>query len=196
MKKYIAEFIGSLFLTLVVALSLASGSAVPIPMAAGLTFGLLVYATGHISGAQINPIVTIGLWFWKKIKAKQAGLYIIAQFLGAWGAMIIIKYMKVIPATVVVVNSVPVFLAEMIGSIVFTFGVAAVVSGKVRESLGGVVIGAALMVGIILAGAVSNGTLNPAVAYGIRSFSWVYLLAPIVGSLIGMNLFRWLNKNS
>lgn len=196
MKQYIAEFIGTLFLTLVVAVSLASGSAVPTPVVAGWTLGLLVYTIGHISGTHINPAVTIGLWSLKKIKAKQALMYIVAQFLGAVGATIIIKLMKIVPASVVVMNSTPVFIAEMIGAAFFTFGIAAVVSNKVHEYLSGIVIGASLIVGIILTGGVSNGVLNPAVAFGIRSFSWIYLLAPIAGSLIGMNLFRWLNRNS
>jgi len=196
MKQYIAEFIGTLFLTLVVALSLAGGSAVPTAVVAGWTLGLLVYTIGAISGSHLNPAVTIGLWSLKKIKARQAVMYIVSQFLGAVGATIIVKLMQVIPASIVVINSPAVFLAETVGAIFFTFGIAAVVSHKVHEYLSGIVIGASLIVGIVLTAGVSNGVLNPAVAWGIRSFSWVYLLAPIVGSLIGTNLFRWLNNRS
>ena len=57
------------------------------------------------------------------------------------------------------------------------------------------VLGFALLVGIIVAAAGSNGVLNPAVALGIGSFSYAYLLGPVVGGALGMVLYSNLHKN-
>ena len=83
MKKYIAELLGTFTLALVVGLSLAGSFPPATPLLAGLTLGLFVYTIGAISGAHINPAVTIGAWSIKKIGNKDALWYIVAQFIGA-----------------------------------------------------------------------------------------------------------------
>ena len=58
--------------------------------------------------------------------------------------------------------------------------------------MSGVVVGASLLMGIMFASIAANGILNPAVALGIGSFSLSYVLGPIVGSLIGFNLYHYM----
>ena len=83
-KKYIAEFLGTALLVLI-----ACGTWVFTRdlVATALAFGLVVvamaYTIGSISGAHINPAVTLGVWINKKIGAKDAGFYMIAQVAGA-----------------------------------------------------------------------------------------------------------------
>ena len=82
MKKYLAELLGTFTLTLAVLTSLALVTGVPGPLLAGLTLGLFVYTVGSISGAHLNPAITIGLWSVHKISGSEATRYILIQFLG------------------------------------------------------------------------------------------------------------------
>lgn len=194
MKKYIAEALGAGTLTLVVALSLVSRVPLSTPVLAGLVLGLFVYTLGHVSGTHINPAVTVGLWSIQKIKTNEAVLYVISQFIGASVALLIVSSVATVPM-LQVSGSYLVAIAECVGTFFFAFGIASVVYNKTPDALSGVVIGGSLLLGIIIASMIgSNGILNPAVAFGIKSFNLVYLIAPLVGSALGMNAYKYLNK--
>lgn len=193
MKKYLTELLGAFLLTLVVSLSLTGKFPVPTPVLAALTLGLFVYTAGHISGAHLNPAVTVGVWSLGKINLKDAVSYIIAQFIGAGLAMLVARYFATAPA-LAVVDTLPVVIAEFLGTFFFTFGIAAVVLGKVPTDVVGITIGGSLLLGLSIAAVASNAVINPAVALGIGSFSASYLIAPVVGSLAGMNACKWLAK--
>ncbi len=201
LKKYIAELVGTFLLTLAVIASLHGNFPVPTPVIAGLTLGLMVYVIGGISGAHINPAVTVGVWSLGKIKMSEAAKYIIAQFIGAAIALSLGWYLG---ATSSLLGNGHINIAEMfaegIGAVFFTFGIAAVVLEKVPAAASGLVIGGSLLLGLSLASGGSEAVLNPAVAFGISGIngigSWglAYVLAPILGSLVGMNAYRWLAK--
>jgi aquaporin Z len=192
MKKYIAEIIGTFTLTAVVLGSLSSIFPISTVLLAGITLGLFVYSIGHISGSHINPAVTLGLLSIKKISLFDAVLYIIAQCVGAGLAYLAMHTaFGTEIAHVVPVDSIRVVCAEILGTFLFTFGIASVVYGQSEKSMGGIVVGGSLALGITLASFIgSNGVLNPAVALGIGSFNLSYLLAPIVGSVLGMNVYK------
>lgn len=194
MKKYIAETIGTFGLTLVVALSLAGVFPVATPVLAALVLGLFVYSIGHISGTHINPAVTIGAWSIKKISSKEALRYVVAQFIGAGLALGVVS-MSVGLHAPAVSNSFAVLFAEFLGTVFFTFGIASVVYGKTPGTLSGIVVGGSLLLGVAIAALLgSNGVLNPAVAFGIGSFGGMYILGPILGSIAGMNLYKYLSE--
>ncbi len=189
-QKYLAEYFGTLTLTLVVILSLAGIFPVSTPILAAITLGLFVYSVGHISGTHINPAVTIGLWTIKKIDASDALSYIMVQVFGAITALIISMFMG-ISYEIIAENNLMIGIAETTGMILFSFGIASVVFGNVHKAVSGVVIGGSLFMGIAIAALMgSNGVLNPAVAVGIKSFSLMYMFGPIVGSVIGMKLYE------
>lgn len=190
MKKYLAEAIGTASLCLAVSLTLAKGGPIPTPVAAGLTLGLFVYLIGPVSGAHLNPAVTLGLLSIRKIKSHEALVYIFSQVIGALVAMVI-THILVAPHSLVVADTIGVGFAEMLGTFFLGFAVATVVYGKVSNNHAGLVIGGALLLGITIAASVSNGVLNPAVALSIGSFSFAYLLSPIVGSILAMRLCRF-----
>ncbi len=189
MKKYIAEFVGTLILALAVTISLAGTFAVPTPVIAGLALGIGVYTMGAISGAHFNPAITLGLLSIRKIGVKDALLYIAAQLIGAAVAMHLAKYL-VTPAAVTVNDVWMTGVFEMIGTFVFAYGVASVAHGKNSAGASGLVVGGSLLLGISLAAAGSNAVLNPAVAFSIGSFGLFYLIGPIVGAVAAMWLYK------
>lgn len=191
MKKYLAECVGTFGLTLAVIVSLGGGTVLPTPIIAALTLCLFVYSIGSISGAHLNPAVTIGLFSLGKVTLKDSAAYIIFQLLGAVAALYVGRLVVMSPV-LPVVNTPAVFLAECIGAFFLTFGIASVVYGKTPAPASGIVVGGSLLLGVSVASAVSNGVLNPAVAFAIRSFSFTYLLGPIVGSILGVWLFAFL----
>ncbi len=189
--KYIAEIIGTFGLTSAVILSLTTQSAVATVAVAGLTLGLFVYSIGHISGAHINPAVTIGAWSIKKIHSRDATFYIISQFIGALLALGFLANSNIIVEPLYVSESLGVIVAELIGMFFFTFGIASVVYGKTPATMSGLVVGGSLVLGLTFAlGLGSNGVLNPAVALGIGSLGLSYIVGPIAGSILGMQAYR------
>lgn len=192
MRKYVAELIGTFALTFVVILSLSSGSfPLATPFVASLTLLLFVYTVGRISGTHVNPAVTTGLLAIGKIDIKDAVFYIVCQFIGAVAAIGLSRLLGVqLPVTGVSADS-TVLLAEALGAFFFTFGIAAVALGRVHEAVHGVVVGGSLLLGAGIAVFVgSSGILNPAVAFGLQSFSIPYVVGPILGSVFGMLIYR------
>ena len=192
MNKYFAELLGTFGLTLVVIVSLAGELPLAVPVAAALTLWLFVYTIGSISGAHLNPAVTVGIWSLGKIDIQDAVGYIIAQCAGAFGAWHVSRAL-VVPVQLSALNTTAVGFAELLGMFFFAFGIAAVVLGRVPAAFSGFIVGGSLLFGITLAASVSNGVLNPAVALGIGSFSAAYVIGPIVGSILGMWAFRFLS---
>lgn len=192
-KKYGAELLGTFTLTLAVLFSLMGNMGMATPLVAGLTLGLFVYMMGHISGAHFNPAITLALLSIKKINTKDAIYYIVAQILGAGVAYYIGNSMLNTPLGLTTVDTMSIGMAELIGTFVLGFGVAAVFHKKVSADLSGIVIGGSLFLGALMAGTVSNGVLNPAVALGIGSFSIMYVIGPIAGAMLGMLAFQWLS---
>lgn len=192
MKKYLAEAIGTFALTLAVGLSLAGTFPVSTPVLAALTLGLFVYSVGHMSGAHLNPAVTIGVWSIKKISTEDAIGYLIAQCFGAAVALTLMTQV-ITPASLEVSNAVLVGVAELLGAFFFTFGIASVMYGRTPSQLSGVVVGGSLLLGgaiAILLG--SLGLLNPAVALGVGALGLMYILGPIIGAVAGMQVYRYL----
>jgi len=190
MRKYIVEFLGTFTLTFAVFVSIANESTMT-PVIAMLTLGLFVYSIGHVSGCHINPAVTVGLFSLGKIQLQDAIAYIVAQFAGAFAASAVVMGVFGISALgLTVESSVAVMMAEAIGMMLFTFGIASVVYGKASEHMSGIVVGGSLLLGIIAATVASNGVLNPAVALGIGSFNLMYVAGPILGGIVGFQLYK------
>lgn len=192
----VSELLGTFLLTFVV-LSV-SKSAIGIPyfvsIAAGLVLATVVVAVGKYSGAHINPAVTFGLWSTKKIGTLKALMYIAVQFMGAAFAWKLYTYL--IDGSIQGIATAEfdwrIFTAEAVGAFVFTFGLASAIYQKFEDSKLAVTAGVSLTLGIIVASSVSNGVINPAVALGIQSWSKVYVIAPLVGGLVGFNLYSML----
>ncbi len=193
-RKYAAELMGTFFLTLMVALSFLADMPLPGAVIPALTLALFVYTVGPISGSHLNPAVTIGLWSVKKINDMDALKYVIAQFLGAGVALVLLDSLPGAAPSVGASDTLTVAVAELVGAFLFVFGVASVAYGKVHEAASGIVVGWSLLLGIVIASIASNGILNPAVALGVGSFSLMYVVGPVVGGMLGAWTFRWMSS--
>lgn len=185
-RALIAELFGTFILTTAVLTSINNpGFPIPTPVIAGLALGLLVYTIGPISGCHINPAVTVGLFSIGQIEIRDAGAYLVAQFVGSVLAMMLGNFFFSSPAELIV-NVAPLTgFAELFGTVVLGFAVASVVIGRVSANVSGIVIGSGLFLGISFAAHQSNGVLNPAVALGIGSLGHTYVWGPIGGAIVG-----------
>lgn len=191
-SKYLAEFLGTFFLGLIVALSVVGNYPVATPVLAGFTLLVFVYTIGRISGSNINPAVSIGLQTRGVEHLKHTIIYILSQVVAAFVVINVLHYLKVeINASEIYGKNV--FLAETLGTLLFGFGIMSVVRKKVDDDMAGIVIGGSLFLGITVAALIgSAGALNPAVALVLGLTTWEYMLAPIFGMFLGMGLYDFL----
>jgi len=196
-QKYLAELVGTFGLTLVAALCITKGFGAFTPFMVAIILGLFVYSIGHISGAHVNPGITLGALSIKKISPVDALLYIIAQFAGAALAVLLMIGFKIVVPTAPasILNGMLVACAEAVGMFFFAFGVASVIYGRASSAMSGVVVGGSLLIGLILSSTLGAiGILNPAIAFGLHAFTWAYVLGPIVGSVVGMWAYYGLSE--
>ena len=187
-----AEFLGTGVLTLVVLAVSKSSIGLPyfVAIATGLVLVAMSLAVGAVSGAHFNPAVTIGLWTTRKIKALPALVYIAAQVLGAGAAYLLFKYFvgQAITADPGDYDT-KILVAETVGAFIFTTAWAAASYQRLEAGKAAAVVGIGLILGILVASSASAALLNPAVAFGTQMFSWTYALGPVLGGVIGFNLY-------
>lgn len=191
----VAEFFGTLVLSLTI-LSVVNSIGVPFftAVTAGLTLGVLILIVGSASGGHFNPAVTLGLWTMRNIQTAQAAAYIAAQLLGGFVALNVgerLIDLQIEHAAKWGLDK-RVLVAEILGTFVFTFGVAAAIYNVYEGTKLALTIGGSLALGILVASMTSSGILNPAIAVGLNSVSWAYIMAPLLGSLFGMGTYALL----
>ena len=188
-----AEALGTAVLTfgILAIINSAIGISYFVALGAGIILAILVLIIGSTSGAHVNPAVTLGMWTLRKVSTIKAIAFIGAQFLGAIGAWLLFEYLSGRPLQELAPEEFEwrVFIAELTGAFIFTFGIASALyqkytGGKLAATMGG-----SLMLGILIAGIISNGFINPAVALGAQSFDVAYVGGPIIGAILGMNLY-------
>ncbi len=194
--SYVAEFFGVLILTTVVYSMILK---TPIPfflpffssIAVGLTIAVLTLILGGISGAHLNPAVTLSMWVMRRIDAVRAVLYIAAQVLGAVAAFYLLGYLLDNKLQNIAGTKFQwrVLVAEALGAAIFLFGAVAAVVQDFTFVQKAAITGASFAVGIMAASIASNGILNPAVALGIQSWNLAYAIGPFVGAIIGSNVY-------
>jgi glycerol uptake facilitator-like aquaporin len=177
-----------------VALVLGQTTAVSYFIATSLavTAALVYLLLSAVSGAHTNPGVTFGLWTARRISTLRAVTYIAAQLLGGLIAWQLFQYLTNHPVQAKNVPfSTPVWLAEVVGTGVLALAFTAALNRGVAILNSAVAVGAAYFVAILIAATASAGYVNPAIALGQRAWSGVYVLGPLVGGLIGVNLYTY-----
>jgi len=174
-------------------------------LAVGLAFGLvliaLVTALGHVSGAHLNPAVTLALAATGKFPWRYAPAYVLAQLLGAVLASLAVWATYGSPARVraslgVTVPSTgtsatQVLLVEVLITFLLVLVIVSVATeDRVPAAAVGPAVGFALAAAVLVGGPVSGGAVNPARALGPMIVSgtftdwWTYLLGPVVGAVL------------
>jgi len=212
LRPLAAEFVGVFMLTFIGAGAIVLNQyregivgLAGIAAAHGLALAIAVTATMNISGGHINPAVTVGLWSVGRIGWKQAGLYVLAQVLGAIVAALALKglYPEMAgriaqlgtPRLAANVSFTQGVLLEAILTFFLAFAVMATVVDAAGPKVAGWAIGLTVMMGILAGGGITGGAMNPARAFGpaLVSNAWlgqlVYWIGPILGSVAAMQLY-------
>ena len=202
MNKYIAEFIGTFFLVLTIGCTIIPGAAgVIAPLAIGAALMVMVFATGHISGAHLNPAITLAVFLRGKFPAKDVIPYWIAQIAAGIVAAVVAVFLCGKSGTPMEITNVPAaFVAEFLFTFALAFVVLNVATGTAINSFYGLAIGMTVMVGAFAVGSISGGAFNPAVAVGLGvmklvSFSqiWIHIVADLAGGAVAAFTFKALN---
>jgi aquaporin Z len=190
----VAEFLGTATLVMV-ALVLSQTTAVSYFIGTSLAATLIVLymVFGSISGGFFNPAITFGMWTARMISTIRAVLYVAVQLLGGLAALELFQYFtgRGLQAKNLAFST-PIFLAEVVGTAILAMALIAALRKGFDILQTAVTYGVAYFVGILIAATASSAYLNPALALGERSWNAVYVLGPLVGGLIGVNLYLML----
>jgi len=204
MKKYTAEAIGTFALvfagTGAIVVNDVSDAAIT-HVGIALTFGLIVmamiYSIGDVSGAHINPAVTISFWVARRFNGKQVVPYIVSQLLGACAASALLRAMFLDHATLGATLPAGPWLQSFIFEVVLTFMLMFVIlnvstGAKEKGIMAGAAIGSVVALEAMFAGPICGASMNPArslapaVVSGELAHLWIYLVAPVIGALLAV----------
>jgi aquaporin Z len=207
MRRYIAEALGTF--TLVFA---GTGAIVIDDMThavthvgVSLTFGLVVmamiYTFGDISGAHLNPAVTVGFWLSRRLRGREVGPYVVAQLVGGLAASASLLAMfgnrASLGATIPAGSAWQSFALEAVLTGILMLVILNVSTGpKETGTLAGIAVGGVIGLEAMFAGPICGASMNPvrslapAIVSGEVSSLWVYLIAPTLGAGIAVPLWR------
>ncbi|XP_050230284.1 aquaporin NIP2-1-like [Mercurialis annua] len=214
-KKVVAEVIATYLMVFVTCGSGAVSSSdeqriskLGASIAGGLIVTVMIYAVGHVSGAHMNPAVTLAFAAVRHFPWKQVPFYAAAQLTGAICASFTLKVLlhpiKHIGTTSPSGSEFQALVMEIVVTFTMMFVTSAVATDtKAIGELAGLAVGSAVCITSILAGPVSGGSMNPARTLGPAVASayykgiWVYFVGPPLGTLLGSlayNLIRATDK--
>lgn len=208
MKKYLAEFIGTFLLVLFgtgsVVLSQSGFNFVDhtaISLSFGLSVFLMIMLFGKISGAHINPAVTLCLAIDKKFRWRDVIPYIIAQLIGAALASFVLRLLfpqnEFLGSTLPRGSEMQSFLLEIF--LMFILMLAILNAGS-KLILSATLIGAVVGLEAYFAGPICGASMNPARSFGPAIISghiehlWIYIFAPVIGGILAIFSLKSLKK--
>lgn len=226
MKKNVAEFLGTFWLVLGGCGSavLAAGfpdvgiGLVGVSLAFGLTVLTIAYSLGHISGAHLNPAVTIGLWAGGRIEGKTIFPYIISQILGAIAAATVLYVIATGNNTNIGdfaangygehspggYNMMAAIVCEFVMTFMFLIIILGATDDKAPKGFAGIAIGLALTLIHLISIPVTNTSVNPARSISQAIFVgdwaitqlWLFILIPIAGAIAAGWVYKYLRTET
>ncbi|HZK95955.1 MAG TPA: aquaporin Z [Prolixibacteraceae bacterium] len=226
MKKFTAEFIGTFWLVLGGCGSAVLAAAFPgvgigllgVALAFGLTVLTIVYSLGHISGAHLNPAVSVGLWVGGRFSGKELLPYIIAQILGGIAAASVLYVIATgngsaignFAANGYGENSPGHYnlLAALVTEVVMTFMFLIIILGatddRAPKGFAGLAIGLSLTLIHLISIPVTNTSVNPARSISQALFVggiaieqlWLFIVAPIAGAILAGLVYGFISPKN
>ena len=163
----------------------------------GLAIMVMVYATGHLSGAHINPAVTLAFAVTRHFPARDSLAYVSAQLLGAVAAAGLLRVVwrgtpARLGATVPSVGTWPALVYEIVLTALLMFVIMAVATDtRAVGAAAAIAIGGTVALDALFGGGVTGASMNPARSFGPAllapewSSFWIYVVGPITGALLG-----------
>lgn len=209
MRRYAAEFLGTFLLVFAgpgaVVINEVSGGGVG-SLGIGLSFGLAVmvaiYSVGHLSGAHINPAVTVAFALARHFPWSQVPGYVIAQLAGACAAsaalLALFGNVAGLGAAVPSGSALQALGLEVILTLFLMFVVAAVATDvRAVGQAAAIAIGGYVALAATFAGPIAGASMNPARSFGPALMGgawihhWVYWIGPLAGAALGAFLYRY-----
>ncbi len=214
MRKYIAELTGTFALVFCgTGAIVINGQSNGIITHAGvaITFGLIVmvmiYALGNISGAHLNPAVTIAFTVAKRFPLKEVLPYILSQVTGALLASGTLKFLfaddVLLGATIPKGSAMQSFVLEFLLTFFLMLVIINVATGSKEQGMfAGLAIGSTVLLEAMFAGPICGASMNPARSFapaivsGHTEYLWVYLTATTAGAITAIPLWKYLTGNT
>lgn len=214
MRRYVAEVIGTFALifagTGAVVVNDVSHQAIT-HVGVALTWGMivmaLIYALGDVSGAHLNPAVTIGFWTARQFPGNQVAPYIVAQLIGAIAASVTLRLLffdhGTLGATIPAGPWWQSFVLEVILTFLLMFIVLNVATGaKEKGIMAGAAIGATVGLEAMFAGPICGASMNPArsiapaLVSGHLEHLWIYIVATIAGAILAVFAYQFIQAET
>ena len=213
-KKSISELLGTFALvfcgTGAIIIDKETGGGVS-HIGVAITFGLIVmsmiYALGGISGAHLNPAVSIAFTFAGRLPAKALGYYIASQITGALLASTTLKLL--FPSNELLGTTLPAgtagqsFVLEFILTYFLMLVIINVSTGSKEQGLfAGIAVGSVILLEAMFAGPICGASMNPArslapaIISGHTETLWVYLVAPVAGAALAIPTWKYLSAKT
>lgn len=212
MRKYLAELIGTFALvfcgTGAIIINQESGGAIGhagIAATFGLIVAAMIYSVGDISGAHLNPAVSLAFWASRLFPAKELLPYVLSQSAGAllasWVLHLLFPANLYLGATLPSGSDGQSFVLELILSFMLMFVILHVAKGSKEQGMfAGLAIGSVVLLEAMFAGPICGASMNPvrslapALVSGHTEQLWIYLSAPVLGALLGVAGWKVLKK--
>jgi MIP family channel proteins len=163
----------------------------------GLAIMALIYAVGHLSGAHLNPAVTVAFTLTRHFPRREAASYIAAQLTGAaLGGLLLLAVWPSKPghlgANAIGISPGSALLVETVLSALLMFVIMAVATDtRAVGAAAAIAIGGVVLLDILVGGGVSGASMNPArsfgpaLASGTWSHFWIWVVGPLIGTALG-----------
>jgi MIP family channel proteins len=209
MKPALAEFTGVYMLVLAAAgagaVEAATGALGHIgsALASGLVVMVMIAAVGHLSGAHLNPAVTLGFALTRHFAWRAVPAYVAAQLAGGVAAAVTLRLLLGpgggLGAHQPTLAVGPALGVEILITATLMFVIVAVATDtRAVGEMAAVSIGAAVALNILWAGPLTGGSMNPARSFGPALLTgawdahWIYWAGPLLGAALGAFLYQWL----
>lgn len=212
MKKYLAEFLGTYALVFagtgaIIIDQQTHGSITHLGVA--ITFGLIVmsmiYAFGDISGAHLNPAVSIAFTIARKFPLKELAAFITSQLSGAISASFTLKLLfpasQFLGATIPAGSDAQSFILEFILTFFLMLVIINVAKGSKEQGMfAGLAIGSVVGLEAMFAGPICGASMNPArslapaLISGHMEHLWIYLSATVMGAALSVPVWKFITR--